>query len=187
MTTQSRLDAMALRTNRLSVNLTVVGGVCLLAIVIVVTLCIVMRYAFDAPLLGFNEFVQLAAVALVMASLPYCTAKNDLVAVDVFENMLGRWGRFIGNILSKALSGGVLAVLTYRAALKALEWGDATNMLRLPIWPRYAILAAGTAGCVVILRPDQHVAHVLPLHAQAQIAASFAGFMFEPAGVSPVR
>jgi TRAP-type C4-dicarboxylate transport system permease small subunit len=85
MTTQSRLDAMALRTERLSVYLAAVGGVCLLAIVIVVTLGIVMRYAFDAPLLGINEFVQLAAVPTVMASLPYCTVKNDHVAVDIFE------------------------------------------------------------------------------------------------------
>ena len=32
-----------------------------------------------------------------------------------------------------------------------------------------------TAGCVVIVRPDQHVAHVLPLHARAALAAYFAG------------
>ena len=48
----------------------------------------------------------------------------------------------------------VLAVLAQRAVLKALdalEWGDATNMLRMPIWPFYGILAAGTGLCVVIM------------------------------------
>jgi hypothetical protein len=44
-----------------------------------------------------------------------------------------------------------------------------------------------TAGCVVIVRPDQHVAHVLPIDAHAQIAAFFARFMLEPESVSPVR
>jgi phenol 2-monooxygenase len=33
------------------------------------------------------------------------------------------------------------------------------------------------AGCVVIVRPDQYVAHVLPLDGHAQLAAFFDGFM----------
>ena len=44
-------------------------------------------------------------------------------------------------------------MLTQRAVVKAFdawEWGDATNMLRLPIWPFYAILALGAGLCVVI-------------------------------------
>ena len=33
------------------------------------------------------------------------------------------------------------------------------------------------AGCMVVVRPDQYVAHVLPLDAHAELAAFFAGFM----------
>lgn len=133
--------------------MSVIGGVCLVAIVAIVTVGVVMRYAFGAPLLGINEIVQLTAVALVMSSLPYCTARQDHVAVDVFEGWLGRWGRFFGDILSRLLSGFVLSILGHRAFLKALdaaEWGDATNMLRMPIWPFYAILAAGAGLCALI-------------------------------------
>ena len=35
-------------------------------------------------------------------------------------------------------------------------------------------------GCVVIVRPDQFVAHVLPLDAHAELAAHFDGFMMAP-------
>ena len=35
-------------------------------------------------------------------------------------------------------------------------------------------------GCMVIVRPDQYVAHVLPLDAHAQLAAYFDGFMVAP-------
>jgi phenol 2-monooxygenase len=35
------------------------------------------------------------------------------------------------------------------------------------------------AGCMVIVRPDQYVAHVLPLDAHAQLAAFFDGFMLQ--------
>ena len=33
------------------------------------------------------------------------------------------------------------------------------------------------AGCVVIVRPDQHVGHVLPLQARGELAAYFAAFL----------
>ncbi len=39
-------------------------------------------------------------------------------------------------------------------------------------------------GCVVIVRPDQHVAHVVPLDAYADIAAFFDGFMLTPPPVN---
>jgi TRAP-type transport system small permease protein len=146
------IDIWSARFERATFYLALVGAICLLAIVVIVTVGVVMRYVLGIPILGVNEFVQLTAVALIMASLPYCTAKRDHVAVDVFERILGRWGRFIGDIVAYCLSGFVMAILAQRAVLKALdalEWGDATNMLRMPIWPFYAILAAGAALCVL--------------------------------------
>ena len=32
-------------------------------------------------------------------------------------------------------------------------------------------------GCLVIVRPDQYIAHVLPLNANEELASFFAGFM----------
>jgi hypothetical protein len=36
---------------------------------------------------------------------------------------------------------------------------------------------ARAEGCVVVVRPDQYVAHVLPLDAFADLESFFAGFM----------
>lgn len=137
--------------------LAVVGGFCLILLVLILAFGVIMRYALGQPILGINEIVQLTALALVMASLPYATANRVHVSVDVFDSFLGRFGRMAGDIGSRLISGYVLALLTRRATLKALdalEWGDATNMLNLPIWPFYGILAAGTALCVVVFAVD---------------------------------
>lgn len=133
--------------------LTIVGAVCLLGIVAIVTFGVVRRYLFGDPMLGVNEMVQMTAVALVAAALPYCTAREEHVAVDVFDRAIGRFGRFIGDIVARGLSAFVLGVLCYRAALKAFdaqEWGDATNMLQMPLWPFYATLAAGAGLCALV-------------------------------------
>lgn len=34
-----------------------------------------------------------------------------------------------------------------------------------------------SAGCIVVVRPDQHVAHVLPLQSHSELTAFFAGFL----------
>ncbi|MEM6664760.1 MAG: FAD-binding monooxygenase [Pseudomonadota bacterium] len=36
-----------------------------------------------------------------------------------------------------------------------------------------------TSGCMLIVRPDQHVAHILPLEAHEELAAFFAGFLLD--------
>ena len=35
-------------------------------------------------------------------------------------------------------------------------------------------------GCIVVVRPDQYIAHVLPLDAHAELTAFFEGFMQSP-------
>jgi phenol 2-monooxygenase len=37
-------------------------------------------------------------------------------------------------------------------------------------------------GCLVVVRPDQYVAHILPLDHHEELASFFATFMIEAAG-----
>lgn len=139
--------------DRITLWLAWLAGLALIFMVAIITTGVIMRYVFATPLLGLNEINQLTAVVLVMAALPYCTLHNGHVGVDVFDNAIGAAGRFIGDVVSRLLSGFVLSVLVWRAALKSLdawEYEDATNMLDLPVWPFYAILSFGAAICVLI-------------------------------------
>jgi TRAP-type C4-dicarboxylate transport system permease small subunit len=149
-------DVQKARSNwldRASLGLAILAALALIFMVVVISAGVILRYAFGTPVLGLNEINQLTAVVLVMAALPYCTVRSGHVGVDVFDNAIGRWGRLIGDIGSRLLSGFVLSVLAWRAALKALdayEFGDTTNMLGLPIWPFYGVLTIGMALCVLI-------------------------------------
>ncbi|WP_240989204.1 TRAP transporter small permease [Salipiger mangrovisoli] len=146
-------NALSVATDRATALLAVVGGVALLALVVLIFIGVVLRYAFGLPILGSNEIIQLAAVALVMSALPYCTQLNGHVSVDVFDRLLGRFGRMAGDVIARLLSGFALGVLSHRAYYKALdaaEFGDTTNMLGLPLWPFYGILALGCGFCVLV-------------------------------------
>lgn len=140
--------------DRANLILAMAAGVSLLFMVVLVATGVVLRYAFATPILGINEIVQLNSVAVVMLALPWATAEGAHVRVDVLDAAIGARWRFVGDLMSRLLSGFALAVLVWRSALKAIDaakYGDATNMLGLPIWPFYAILALGMALCVVML------------------------------------
>ncbi len=140
--------------DRANLFLALAAGISLLYMVVLIAAGVVLRFAFALPILGVNEIVQLTSVAVVMLALPWATAEGAHVRVDVLDRAIGRHGRFAGDVVSRVLSAFVLAVLVWRAALKALDaakYGDATNMLALPIWPFYAVLAAGMALCVAVL------------------------------------
>jgi TRAP-type C4-dicarboxylate transport system permease small subunit len=140
--------------DRATLVLAMAAGASLVFMVVLISAGVLLRFAFAFPILGLNEIVQLTSVAVVMLALPWATADGAHVRVDVLDAAIGRTGRLMGDLVSRALSSFVLGVLVWRAGLKAADafaYGDATNMLGLPLWPFYAILAVGIALCVLIL------------------------------------
>ncbi|MBO0906045.1 TRAP transporter small permease [Jiella sonneratiae] len=145
--------ARSLILDRATLALAAVAGLCLVGTVVLVCVAVLLRYFANAPILGVNEIVQLGGVAMVMMAMPWCTERNAHVRADVFDPFIGHWGRLGGDVMSRAISIFVLSVLVMRSwdkMLDAREFGDATNMLALPIWPFYGLMALGLALTVAI-------------------------------------
>ncbi|KJS09199.1 MAG: hypothetical protein VR78_16660 [Hoeflea sp. BRH_c9] len=126
-----------------------------LGVLLVVTFAgVVMRYFFNAPILGNNEIIELASVVVVMLAMPGAAQNNMHIRVDVFDGPIGAFGRFAGDILTRGLSIYLLTLLGWRAWGKladAAEYGDATNMLSIPLWPFYGLLVLGAALYAIVL------------------------------------
>ena len=59
----------------------------------------------------------------------------------------------IGDLLGRGLSIMALAVIcrqAWRKAAEAMEFGDATNMRGLPLWPFYGAILAGMGLCALV-------------------------------------
>jgi TRAP-type C4-dicarboxylate transport system permease small subunit len=126
----------------------------LAAILITLVVSVSARYLFASPLIGSNELLQLALVALVaLALLP--TSRADMhIRVDVLDERIGRVGRYAGDLFTRVVCAFILFCLAYRAALQArdsAEFGDATNMLAVPLWPFYALLMFGSLSYALML------------------------------------
>lgn len=146
--------ALSVITDRASWVLAVLAAILLLCMVVVLTAGVCARYFFASPILGLNEIVQMNAVALAMLALPYATAHGVHVRADIFDPFITRWGRLLGDIVTRGISIVALAQLVDKAYWKALdakEFEDVTNMLELPLWPFYGLIGAGMALCIVVL------------------------------------
>ncbi|MBT9372975.1 TRAP transporter small permease [Rhizobium sp. CSW-27] len=146
-------SSLARFINRATRALSVLAGISLLFMMATITFGVMTRYLLNMPITGVDEIVQMTGVGLVMLALPYATLNDAHVRVDIFDEWLGRVGRNLGDVLSRLLSGFVLLILVSRAwdkLLDAREFEDTTNMLGLPLWPFYGMLAAGVALCALV-------------------------------------
>ena len=130
------------------------GGVVLLGLMGLVAYDVVMRYVLRIPFLGAYEMTELAMALIVFLGLPYCAATNGHVAVDV----LGRWldrpaFRWVNVLLP--LAGAVLtAIMAWQSVHYAMDSnarGEATNMLRIELFPFQLVGAASMALFSVVL------------------------------------
>ena len=126
-----------------------------LAIILATTFVgVIMRYVFRAPILGSDEVIQLVSIALVMLAMPATGQRDEHVRVDVFDAYIGRWGRFVGDLFSRIVGIFLMYLLSMRAWGKldeALEYNDLSNMLRLPYWPFYGLMALGSALFAIVM------------------------------------
>jgi len=134
--------------------LTLVSSLALTVLLVVTFAGVVMRYAFNAPILGNNEIIEMASIVLVMLAMPSAAQKEAHIRVDVFDGPIGAAGRFAGDILARGIAIYLLAMLGWRSWGKladAAEYGDATNMLSIPLWPFYGLLVLGAALYALVL------------------------------------
>ena len=130
------------------------GGAGLLGLMGLVAFDVVMRYVLRLPFLGAYEMTELAMALIVFLGLPYCAATGGHVAVDVFSPVLDRPGlRWVAAAIH--LAGAALtAVMGWQAALYALgsrSRGEATNMLKIDLWPFEMLTAASMALFTAVL------------------------------------
>jgi TRAP-type C4-dicarboxylate transport system permease small subunit len=131
------------------------GGAVLMGLMGLICFDVVMRYGLRLPFLGAYEMTELAMALIVFLALPYCAATDGHVAVDVLGPWLDRPGmRWVNVVVAFAGAAitGVIAWESVRYALASNARGDATNMMKIDLFPFQ--LAAGISlalFCAVLL------------------------------------
>jgi TRAP-type C4-dicarboxylate transport system permease small subunit len=130
------------------------GGVVLLGLVGLVVYEVTMRYFFSLPFMGSYEMTELGMALIVASALPYCALTGGHVAVDIFARYLDRPGMRWLNVLIHSIGAvlmGAIAFLTVEHAIGSYQWGDMSNMMRIPKYPFQLATALGAALFALVL------------------------------------
>jgi len=133
------------------------AAVVLLLLVLITCIDVVGRYAFNSPLVGTVELVEICMGAITFFSFPLMFMRHDHIIVDLVPQFRRGYLGWITSLL-------VLIVIFYMAlklgdrvydyAVRAFEDGDVTEYLLIPRYPIVGFITAAifTAAGITVLR-----------------------------------
>jgi len=133
-----------------------VPGIMLLICAFLTLADVAGRNLLNAPLRGATEVTEILLVGIVFLLFPRIAWRDSHLAVDLLDNLLGRFLRRVMAVVAALLGAGLFAAMAYRLwflAERVARFGDVTPSLRLPISPVYtgmAVLAALTAALLLL-------------------------------------
>ncbi len=128
----------------------ILGGLLALAVAVLATASVLMRWIFNAPIDGDFEFVKMATAIAVFAYLPFTQARRGNIMVDTFTGWLPVRAQRALDALWDVVYATVMGYIAYClifGTLDALKSGETTMQRQLLIWPSIAV---STALCALL-------------------------------------
>ena len=106
---------------------------------------VVGRYFFNSPLVGATELVPMSMAGIIFFSMPAMFLRDDQVVVDLFQFVRRGWFGWVMTIIISILTVGATWIVAGRVgkyALRALEDGDETIYLKIPVYLTVMLITA---------------------------------------------
>ena len=149
----STVDRLIIGLAKLSMAVAALG---VLAMCLLVTGAVVVRYAFDWPVVWVPEIVGYLMVALVFLALGETMLAGRHIKIDLVVGRLPRRLRDIVELLTLTLSVGVAGFFAWHGLntmLRSLDYGrrDAFGALNLPLWIPQVALPIGLSILTLVV------------------------------------
>ena len=133
---------------------------------------VVGRYAFNYPIPGYHEIVELCVPAFAFLGIARLQRKGGHINIDVFLDRLSVERRYLLEcfFFLIALSIFILIVIaTFINSMQAYSMDQATENLQIPTWPfRLSIAVGSMVLCLrFIVSFAENIRKVVKIHATA--------------------
>jgi TRAP-type C4-dicarboxylate transport system permease small subunit len=122
--------------------LALAGGALLLAAVVITLVSVIGRYAFNAPVPGDYELIELVCAVGVFLFFPYTQSVGGNIAAEFFTAGLSTRHRRLLDVGNDIVFTLVAMLLTWRLAVGFLDkfnTGDSTILIQIPLWWAYGV------------------------------------------------
>ena len=129
---------------------------------VITTVDVFGRYVLNQPLPGGFEMTEMALAVLIYAALPLVSMRREHIVIDTLDALMSPAVKAFFNKLSDVicfltLSG--IGYLIFRRAVRVAEYGDTTNVLKLPLAPVAYIM-----GAMIIIAALTHLVLIFIPH-----------------------
>jgi len=112
------------------------------------------RYAFNKPVQGGAELVELLMGIIVACGVAVTTAADDHISVDTIFGKLPSSGQHVLRVFAGIICTFIFAILAWQGVnggIDAIDAGKTTSILKVPISPFQFFLAIGFLASFVFL------------------------------------
>ena len=135
-------------------TLAIIGGVTLLCLMLLTVYAVIMRYVFNAPLLWALDYVRVGLVIVTFMGLAYCGWTGGHIAVDFIGGFAPPIVLRISDTIIRLTCAVLIALMAWQGleqGLDALEMGEGTNEVEIPLFPFFLVVAIGCAAYAIVL------------------------------------
>jgi TRAP-type C4-dicarboxylate transport system permease small subunit len=130
------------------------AGLAVLAVVMLITADVLMRFFFNQPQLFVDEVASFLEVLIIFGGLAYTFRTGGHVRVDLVTGRLPgaarAWLRLLGLLIGLAFLGAVIWT-TAQSALTAYRYGRVSTVMLYPLWLPMLLIPAGLALLAVAM------------------------------------
>jgi len=122
----------------------VVAGVVLLLMMAITTVDVIGRYLLNIPLPGSFELTEVMLATLIYCALPLVSRHREHIVIDTFDFLMSPGAKRGFDIFADLVSSVTLlgvGYLIFRRAARVAEYGDTTNVLKVPLAPVAYVMA----------------------------------------------
>lgn len=136
-----------------------IGGITLLAMMLMTVSSVLKRSVLGAPIPGDFELVEIGSAIAIFCFLPWCQSTGGNVLVDFFTQKTGARTNHLleaGGDLLYLLIAALLLWRMIHGGMEMREYGEQSMVLRIPVWwsfvaiiPAMGLLVATCAATMV--------------------------------------
>ena len=133
--------------------LALVSGLLLMSLMVLTVAAVSLRKA-NHPIFGAQDISEAGLIAVVFFAMAYSGWTGGHIAVDLIGNVIKGRALQMLDVGVRLVCGLFFVVVTWMSVvhgLDALEYGDGFNLLPIPHWPFYFIVAFGSGLFTLVL------------------------------------
>ncbi len=143
-----RTQRLVRATDFVSTATAYVAGFALILLMLLTTADVAGRYFFNSPINGVFDLTHFAVSIMVYFGLAYCAFLGAHVEIELLYDKLPRIAQRVLNRIINLAGCILFALIGWRTMVQSIdvrEMGEASQMMEIPFFPLYCLVAFGSA------------------------------------------